>query len=105
MPIVQCTMIVQKTKNYSTSNVVSTTVDSCSSFPDHVTVQPLQNNASVKAIHDGDIKDTSNKDSALTNETCEVVQKTGGVSDIAGDGLIHGADFGVTQGVIIIIIV
>ena len=54
---------------------------------------------SVHVIHDGDIKGTSNSDSALMHETCEVVGQTRRVTNIASDGLIHGIDFDVTQGV------
>ena len=48
-------------------------------------VQSLQNNASVKSFHDGDIKGISNKDNALRNKTCVVLGKTG-VSDVIVDG-------------------
>ena len=62
-------------------------------------VQTLQNNASVRAFHDGGIKGTSNKDSASTNKTCEVLGKTEGVSDVVVDGFVPGVNFNVTQGV------
>ena len=58
-----------------TSKFISTTADGHPEIPDSVAVQSLKNNASVKAFRNGDIKDTSNKDSALTNKTCEVVGK------------------------------
>ena len=48
-----------------TSKFVSTTVDGHPTIPDSVAVQSLQNNASVQSFHDGDIKGTSNKGSAL----------------------------------------
>ena len=70
-----------------TSKFVSTTVDGHPTIPDSVAVQSLQNNASVKSFHDGDIKGTSNKDSALRNKTCVVLGKTG-VSDVIVDGFV-----------------
>ena len=77
---------------------VSTTVGSHPKIPDSVAVQSLQNNASVRSFHDGDIKGTSNKDSALRNKTCEVLGKTG-VSDVVVDGFVPGVNFDVTQGI------
>ena len=59
--------------NVGTSKFVSATVDGYLTIPASVAVQSLKNNDSVKAFHDGDIKGTSNKDSSLTNKTCEVV--------------------------------
>ena len=56
-----------------TSKFVSTTVDGHPAIPDSVAVQSLQNNASVQSFHDGDIKGTSTKDSALKYKTCVVL--------------------------------
>ena len=64
----------------------------------YVSVQFLQNNASVKSFRDGDIKGTSNKDSALRNKTCVVLGKTG-VSDVIVDGFVSDINHDVTQGV------
>ena len=61
-------------------------------------MQSLQNNASVKSFHDGHIKGISNKKSALTNKTCEILGKTG-VSDVMVDGFVSGVNLDVTQGV------
>ena len=52
---------------------LSTTVDGHPTIPDSVAVQSLKNNASVKSFLDGDVKGTSNKDSALRDKTCRFV--------------------------------
>ena len=61
-------------------------------------VQSLQNNASVKFFHDGDIKGTSKKDCALRDKTCVILGKTG-VSDVIVDGFVSDVNLDVTQGV------
>ena len=44
-------------------------------IPDSVALQSLQNNDSVKALHDGYIKGTSNKDSALKTKLVKYLIK------------------------------
>ena len=83
---------------FGTSKFVSTTVDGHPTFPDSVAGQSLQNNASVKSFHDGDIKGISNKNSALRDKTCLILGKTG-VSDAIVDGFVSGVNLDVTQGV------